>query len=218
MNQTGIIRSAEAYIKTKLFHETNGRDWWHVYRVWQMARHIGSQEQPADMFVVELSALLHDLAHWQLTDGDEHQGPHEVGRFLQSMEVDEQTIHHVLQIIRDTKFKGAHNKPDLETIEAKIVYDADKLDSLGAVGIAKTFSYGGATGRPIYDPTIKPTMHQTFEAYKHGDTTSINHFYEKNLLLKGWMQTRTGRAVAMRRHEFLQAYLKEFYSEWEGEA
>ena len=120
----------------------------------------------------------------------------------------------ILQIIRDTKFKGA----SIKGVEAKVVYGADKLDSLGAIGIAKTFSYGGSTGRPLHDPTVKPTMHETFEAYKHGDTTSINHFYEKSLLLKDWMQTKTGEVIALRRHKFLETYLHEFYEEWGGKA
>lgn len=110
------------------------------------------------------------------------------------------------------------HKPNLESIEAKIVYDADKLDSLGAIGIAKTFTYGGSTNRPLHNPTVKSTSHMTFEAYKHGDTTSINHFYEKNSLLKDRMQTETGTAIALRRHRFLEEYLKEFYEEWEGKA
>lgn len=217
MEQQKIIQAVEKYTKEKLKDETS-RDWWHVYRVWQMARHIGSQERIVDKFVVDLGAILHDLAHWQLTDGDEHQGPYEVKDFLRSLEIEQSVITQVLQIIRDTKYKGAANRPNLKSIESKIVYDADKLDSLGAVGIAKTFTYGGSTNRAMHNPTIKPTLHKTFEAYKHGDTTSINHFYEKNLLLKDWMQTKTGKAIALRRHKFLEDYLQEFYKEWEGEA
>jgi uncharacterized protein len=218
MSQQKIIDAVEAYIKDRLKNETNGRDWWHVYRVQQMSRRIGEQEQHANMFVVELAALLHDLAHWQLSDGDETHGPYQVEAFLCSLSVQQSTINHILQIIRDTKYKGAANKPQLTSIESKIVYDADKLDSLGAMGIAKTFSYGGSTNRPLHNPGVKPTLHQTFEAYRYGDSTSINHFYEKNLLLKDWMQTKTGKAIAVRRHTFLEQYLQEFYAEWEGKA
>jgi uncharacterized protein len=216
MSYAYAINKTTAYMRERLGRETNGRDWWHVHRVWQMARTIGQQERGADMLVVELAALLHDLAHWQLTDGDETHGPYEVARFLAELGVAEAAVKQVLQIIRDTKYKGAQRRPELASIESKIVYDADKLDSLGAMGIAKTFSYGGAHGRPVHDPAVKPTLHETFEAYQQGDTTSINHFYEKNLLLKDWMQTETGRKLAVHRHAFLEAYLEEFYAEWEG--
>src|SRR5688572_17837333 len=156
MNQQKIFLKTEQYVKEKLDEANNGRDWWHVYRVRQTACHICKHEPLADLFVVELASLLHDMAHWQLTDGNENHGPYEVERFLASLGIDEKTIAHVLRIIRDTKFKGATNQPQLADIESKIVYDADKLDSLGAIGIAKTFTYGGATHRPIHDPVIKP--------------------------------------------------------------
>lgn len=203
-------------MQQRLDAEINGRDWWHVWRVWQNAKTIANTEPTADLFTIELAALLHDLAHWQLSNEGEHQGPAEVHEVLAPLGVSKKTIAHIQQIIRDTKFKGAGIKPHLFSLEAKIIHDADKLDSLGAIGIAKTFTYGGASGRVIHNPTTPHGHHMSLEEYKSSDTTSINHFYEKNLLLKDRMYTSKGKELAEKRHDFLEKYLKEFYAEWQG--
>ncbi|EDK72633.1 metal dependent phosphohydrolase [candidate division TM7 genomosp. GTL1] len=216
MKRTEVLEATVSYIKQRLGRETNGRDWWHVWRVWQMAKKIAATEPTADLFTVELAALTHDLAHWQLSGDGEHTGPREVADLLKDLDVNAKTTTHVQRIIRDTKFKGSMVKPQLSGIEAKIIHDADKLDSLGALGIAKTFTYGGTHERPLYDPAIPHGIHASLGAYKSGDTTSINHFYEKNLLLKDRMQTKKGRNISIKRHEFLEQYLEEFYAEWSG--
>ncbi len=212
-----LIDETARFIKNRLSGEGSGHDWWHVYRVWQTARTIAEHEPNADKLLVELAALLHDIADWKFTDGDIEAGPKAARAWLESQKADEKDIKHIEDIIRDTSFKGAKVNIALKTIEAKIVFDADKLDAIGAIGIARTFAYGGHTRHPIYEPDQKPTMHETFEDYQKGQTHTINHFYEKLLLLKDLMQTKTGKKMAQHRHEFMEEYLKEFYKEWEGE-
>lgn len=198
--------------------EATGHDWWHVYRVWQSAKHISCQEPDADSLVVELGALLHDIADWKFSDGDLEAGPKAARQWLAEQEVSEAVIGHIENIIRDTSFKGAKVPLTLKTLEAKIIFDADKLDAIGAIGIARAFAYGGAKGRSLYEPDEKPVMHESFEDYKNkGETHTINHFYEKLLLLKDLMQTETGKKMAQQRHLYMQSYLEQFYKEWNGD-
>lgn len=215
MNREGIIRETEEYVRKTLSGEGSGHDWWHVYRVWKNAVFIGKKEQ-ADLFVIQLAALLHDIADWKFNDGDEHAGPRAARAWLEKLQVNESVILHVCQIIGDLSFKGAGVKTPMKTIEGKVVQDADRLDAIGAIGIARAFAYGGHKNREIHDPGVKPEMHATFEAYKKAEGTTINHFHEKLLLLKDLMNTGTAREIASERHLFMEQYLGRFYDEWEG--
>jgi uncharacterized protein len=215
MDKDQIIIQTTEYIKVKLMGEGSGHDWWHVYRVWKNAIHIGKQES-VDLFVVELAALLHDVADWKFHDGNEEIGPQVAKDWLESLGVDEKVISHVCQIIKDISFKGAGVVTAMKTTEGMVVQDADRLDALGAIGIARTFAYGGSKNREMYNPDINPEMHASFEQYKNSQGTSINHFYEKLLLLKELMNTATAKQIAEKRHAVMEDYLNQFYREWEG--
>jgi len=195
--------------------EGSGHDWWHVYRVWKNAIHIGKQES-VDLFVVELAALLHDVADWKFHDGNDEIGPQVAKEWLESLAVSVDTVSHVCQIIKDISFKGAGVVTAMKTTEGMVVQDADRLDALGAIGIARTFAYGGSKNREMYNPDINPEMHTSFEQYKNSQGTSINHFYEKLLLLKELMNTATAKQIAEKRHAVMEDYLAQFYREWEG--
>lgn len=216
MNNDRIVTVTSQYIRKKLEGEGSGHDWWHIYRVWNLAKLIGRDEH-ADLFVVELAALLHDIADWKFHDGDEEIGPILAREWLEKQKVDEKVIEQACDIISGMSFKGAGVATRLKTMEGQVVQDADRLDALGAIGIARCFAYGGHKGREIYNPNIKPKMHQTSGEYKKSSSPSVNHFYEKLLLLKDLMNTNTGRRFADKRHNFMELYLKEFYKEWEGE-
>ena len=192
-----------------------GHDWWHVYRVWKMAQRIARAEG-VDPLVVELAALLHDIADWKLHDGDSTLGPKVAREWLDSLHLDKDISDHVCQIVANISFKGAkvHQLP--LSREGQVVQDADRLDAMGAIGIARAFAYGGSKGRALYDPAIEPTEHRTPEAYLGNDGSTVNHFYEKLLLLKDRMNTPTGRAIAESRHQFMEVYLKRFFEEWDG--
>lgn len=209
-----IDRTAD-YVKAKLSGEGSGHDWWHIYRVWRTSQRIG-QAEGADLLVVELAALLHDIADWKAHGGNVAVGPETARQWLLSLRVEETLIEQVCRIIADISFKGIGvEQPEL-SLEGKVVQDADRLDALGAIGIARTFAYGGAKGRLIHDPDVSPTEHQTAESYLRSDGTSVNHFYEKLLLLKDRMNTTTGSIIAEKRHQFMEEYLQRFYEEWEG--
>ncbi len=209
-----LITRTAAHVQTVLSGDGTGHDWWHVYRVWKMARRIGHAEQ-ADPLIVELAALLHDIADWKLQDGDSSVGPARAKEWLDSLGLDTSIVDQVCQIIANISFKGAAVEQPLLSLEGKVVQDADRLDALGAIGIARAFAYGGAKGQAIYNPAVQPTEHRTAESYLKGGT-SVNHFYEKLLLLKDRMNTATGRAMAEERHRFMEEYLWRFYDEWEG--
>ena len=217
--QATWIESTAAYVQHTLSSAEAGHDWQHVYRVWRNAVAIAKTEPGADRLVVELSALLHDIADSKFHGGDEEIGPRTAAAWLHSLGVDTPTIEQVQQIVRHVSFKGGHRDAGyLEgSIELSIVQDADRLDALGAIGIARTFHYGGYKNRAIYDPAIPPAPNQSKEAYKNSQSPSINHFYEKILLLKDRMNTATGKRMAEQRHTFIEEYLRQFYAEWEGE-
>jgi len=217
MNKIKIVNQTAEYIKTKLLGEGSGHDWWHVYRVWKNAIHIGKQEN-ADMFVIELAALLHDIADWKFYDGNDEIGPQMAKLWLEKLSVDNAVITHVCQIIKDVSFKGAGVDTKMKTTEGMVVQDADRLDAIGAIGIARTFAYGGSKGREIYNPDIKPEIHQSFEKYKNSQSPTLNHFYEKLLLLKELMNTTTAKNMAKNRHIIMENFLEEFYQEWSGKA
>ena len=217
MNKQEVIDITAKYVRETLEGESSGHDWWHVYRVWKMAQNIGQKEN-ADMFVVELAALLHDIADYKMHGGDDSVGPRIAREWLERQSVDGETISHVAEIIKEASFKGAKVETKINTLEGRVVQDADRLDAIGAMGIARTFAYGGAKGRVMYDPDIKPEFHESFEQYKNNNSSTVNHFYEKLLLLKDFMNTETGKVIAQGRHVIMENYLKDFFSEWEGKA
>jgi uncharacterized protein len=203
------------HVRTVLSDDGSGHDWWHVYRVWKLAQRIGRAEN-ADLLIVELAALLHDIADWKLHDGDSAVGPAKAKAWLDSLALDIGITEHVCGIIANMSFKGATVEQPPLSREGQVVQDADRLDAVGAIGIARAFAYGGSKGRAIHDPQIRPAEHRTAEDYlKPGPT--VNHFYEKLLLLKDRMNTPAGRAIAEARHQFMEDFLRQFYAEWEGE-
>ena len=210
------IQQTITYVKQELKNAEGGHDWWHIERVWKTAKHIAKSEE-VDLLVVELGALLHDIADSKFHDGDESIGPRKARAFLYTLEIEENVINHVIRIIENISFKGGKEAQTFQSTELDVVQDADRLDALGAIGIARTFNYGGFKNREIYNPTIPSNLNMTKEEYKKSTAPSINHFYEKLLLLKDRMNTATGKAMAAKRHQFMESYLKQFYSEWEGE-
>jgi uncharacterized protein len=215
MSQRQILEKLSATVKLKMSSESSGHDWWHVYRVWKIATHLAKDEK-ADLFVVELGALLHDIADYKFHGGDESIGPRVAREMMEELKVDPKAIDHVCEIIAHLSFKGAGVENQIKTLEGKVVQDADRLDAIGAMGIARAFAYGGHKGRSIHNPDVKPTLHQTKEAYKSNESTSINHFYEKLLLLKDRLNTQAAKRIAQGRHEFMEEYLRRFLAEWEG--
>jgi uncharacterized protein len=215
MSSAQIIDRTAGHVKVALAGEASGHDWWHIERVWRTAKRIG-QAEGADLLVVELAALLHDIADWKAHGGDSAIGPKVANDWLASLDLDAHVAQHVCQIIADISFKGAHVEQPALSLEGKVVQDADRLDALGAIGIARAFAYGGSQGRLIYDPQCQPTQHRTAAAYLNDNGTTINHFYEKLLLLKDRMNTATGKQIADKRHQFLEEFLRRFYEEWEG--
>lgn len=212
---TNVIKNTVAFVKDQLTDAETGHDWWHIERVWENAKHIGATEN-VDMYVVELGALLHDIADAKFHDGDEEKGPKVARKFLESQHVPEDIIAHVENIVRHISFKGNIEGQKWMSPELAVVQDADRLDALGAIGIARTFTYGGFENRTIYDPSQPPHENMTSEEYKNNREHTINHFYHKLLLLKGLMNTKTGKRVAEDRHAFMEKFLEQFYAEWEG--
>ena len=216
MTQNSIIENTIAFVKKSLSDAEGGHDWFHIERVYNNARHIAANEQ-ADPFVVALGALLHDIADSKFHDGDEQVGPRVANEFLTKQNVEPEVIEHVVKIIENISFKGGNVSRDFHSVELDIVQDADRLDALGAIGIARTFNYGGFKGRGLYDPAIPPNLKMSKEEYKASTAPTINHFYEKLLLLKDRMNTDTGRKMAEDRHIFMEKFLEQFYREWKGE-
>ncbi|QEC77083.1 HD domain-containing protein [Mucilaginibacter ginsenosidivorax] len=211
--ETGkLIDNTVHFVRETLKNAEGGHDWWHIHRVWTNAKLI-SQTEKADPLIVELAALLHDIADSKFHNGDEEIGPRTAGNYLLSQGVDAATIEHVQQIIRHMSFKASFDKQTFYSPELAIVQDADRLDAIGAIGIARAFNYGGFKGREIYNPEIEPNLNMSKEEYKNSPAPSINHFYEKLLLLKDKMNTPTGRQLAGQRHQFMVAYLQQFYLE-----
>jgi uncharacterized protein len=213
---TDLIEQTADHVKKVLADEGTGHDWWHIERVWRMAKRIG-QDEGADLTVVELAALLHDIADWKAHNGDSAIGPKKASDWLNSLGVESSIVEQVGQVIANISFKGANVEQPSLLLEGKVVQDADRLDAIGAIGIARAFAYGGSKGRLLYDPTCKPTDHQTADSYLNTNGTTINHFYEKLLLLKDRMNTVTGKVIAEQRHQFMLEYLERFYKEWEGQ-
>lgn len=209
-----ILENTRNFVKKELQNAEGGHDWSHIERVVRNSRAIASVEG-ANSFIVELGALLHDIADSKFHDGDETVGPVVARRFLEQQGLEEAIIQHVEQIIRFISFKGGTENSGFSSPEFFVVQDADRLDALGAIGIARAFNYGGFKNRPLYDPTVPPKKKMSREEYKKSTAPTINHFYEKLFLLKDRMNTRKGREMAEHRHEFMQEFLKEFYKEWD---
>lgn len=214
MDRETIIEKTGEYVKGRLEWEASGHDWWHVLRVMRIATHIAEKEG-ADLFVVQLAALLHDLDDWKFRKDDES-GAKEAREWLESVEVDKETAEHVIQIIENISFRGAGVETSMPTVEGKVVQDADRLDAIGAVGIARAFAYGGRKDLEMHNPAIKPLLHSSFEEYRGSKSTTVNHFHEKLLLLKERMNTGTGKEMAHERHAFLERFLERFLEEWKG--
>ena len=210
-----IIEKTIAFAKATLENAEGGHDWFHIERVYKNALLIANGED-VDTTIVALGALLHDIADSKFYDGDESVGPRMASEFLLRHNVDGAIIEHVLEIIKNVSFKEGNQKQAFSSLELDVVQDADRLDALGAIGIARTFNYGGFKNRKIYDPSIRPQLDMTPEEYKATTAPTINHFYEKLLLLKDRMNTKTGRQLAQKRHQYMVAFLDQFYTEWEG--
>jgi uncharacterized protein len=216
MTNQNLLNETIAFVKKELENAEGGHDWFHIERVYKNAALIANGEN-CDILIVQLGALLHDIADSKFHDGDETIGPKKAKLFLESKHVPKNTIEHVINIIENISFKGGHETKKFSSLELDIVQDADRLDAIGAIGIARTFNYGGFKNRAIYNPEIKPNLNMSKEEYKNSDAPTINHFYEKLLLLKDRMNTKTGKEIAAQRHEFMEQFLTQFYAEWNGE-
>lgn len=215
MNEKQIIANTIKFVQQTLENAEGGHDWFHILRVWNNAKLIAKTEN-VNLFIVELGALLHDIADSKFHNGDETVGPKIAREFLLSQQVDEFTISHIENIIKNISFKGGNFDQLFLSEELKVLQDADRLDAIGAIGIARAFNYGGFKNRALYNPEIKPNLNQTKEEYKNSVSPTINHFYEKLLLLKDKMNTATGKKLAKERHQFMEEFLNQFYNEWNG--
>ncbi|ESU24273.1 hydrolase, HD family protein [Flavobacterium enshiense DK69] len=211
-----LIDSTIQFVKQQLENAEGGHDWFHTQRVYKNALLI-AQDEDCDLTVVKLGALLHDIADSKFHDGDESIGPKTARAFLESQNAEKAVIVHVIHIIDNISFKGGNFEKEFHSKELDIVQDADRLDALGAIGIARTFNYGGFKNRPLYNPNIQPKLGMSKDEYKNSEAPTLNHFYEKLLLLKDKMNTETGKRLAEQRHAYMQGFLAEFYAEWEGE-
>lgn len=215
MNNSELINKTITFVKEKLNDAEGGHDWFHIERVYKNALLI-AKNTPCDSTVVKLGALLHDIADSKFHNGDETIGPRTARLFLESEHAPEEIIAHVVKIIENISYKGGNFEKKFTSIELDIVQDADRLDAIGAIGVARAFHYGGYKDRIIYDPSIAPITNMTKEEYKKNNAPTINHFYEKLLLLKDKMNTETGKQIATERHRFMETFLSQFYAEWEG--
>ena len=214
MNEQQLVDKTEAYVRTLLESEGSGHDWWHIYRVKEMSLRL-AREEGADSFVCVMAALLHDLADEKVM-GDEQKGRELVEGWLRNLQLDQHTAGQIIEIIGTLSYRGG-GRPPMKTIEGMVVQDADRLDAIGAIGIARAFVFSGAKGQIIHNPDMLPNADMSAEEYKKRETTAINHFYEKLLKLKGLMNTKKGRELACQRHQFMVEYLDVFYREWEGQ-
>jgi len=215
MTEKEVLARTVEYVKAELAGAEGGHDWWHIERVWNNTRHL-LQTENADPLIAQLGALLHDIADAKFHDGDERIGPRKTGQFLRAMGVAEEIVTHVENIVRHISFKGGNFESSFQSLELDLVQDADRLDAMGAIGIARAFNYGGFKGRALYDPAVAPVLNMSKEDYKNSTAPTINHFYEKLLLLRDRMNTETGKKMAWERHQFMEEYLKQFYKEWNG--
>tara|TARA_B100000315_G_C14396048_1_gene504271 strand:+ start:45 stop:701 length:657 start_codon:yes stop_codon:yes gene_type:complete len=215
IKETPLILATKTFVQQELANAEGGHDWFHIERVYKNALLI-AEEEDVNLDIIALGALLHDIADAKFHQGDETVGPKKAKQFLQQQNVESATIEHVIKIIEHISFKGGNFQQQFHSKELAIVQDADRLDALGAIGIARTFNYGGFKNRKLYDPSIAPKLNMTKEEYKKGENPTINHFYEKLLLLKDRMNTQKGKQIAQERHLFMEKFLEQFYAEWEG--
>ena len=217
MNKENIITATIAFVKKELKNAEGGHDWFHIERVFKNTILI-SKDEKVDTFIVSLGALLHDIADPKFYNGDETIGPKVATTFLKEQKVDTVIITHVINIIKHISFKNSFDKEakKFTSKELEVVQDADRLDAIGAIGIARCFNYGGFKNRALHDPEIIPDLNMTKEQYKNSDAPTLNHFYEKLLLLKDQMNTASGKKIAAQRHAFMETYLQQFYDEWDG--
>lgn len=208
------IEKTREFAQSFFADDSSGHDWWHVYRVWKMALNLAEAEG-ADTTLVQIAALLHDVADWKLGNGSEEEGLRVIRDLLEG-KLDSPAIDRVCDIVSNVSYKGAAVSTPMNTLEGQCVQDADRLDAIGALGIARAFAYGGHKGRLIHDPEVPPVLHQSFEAYKSNKGPSVNHFHEKLLLLKDRMHTATAKQIAESRHRFMELYLDNFQEEWDG--
>jgi uncharacterized protein len=208
-----IIARTEEHVRGRPSENDAGHDWWHVWRVHNLAVYIARVEG-ADLEVVRLAALLHDVADWKFHGGDMDAGPKAAGEWLGGLGVEPQTVRRVVDIVGGLSFRGAGVPDRMASLEGQVVQDADRLDAIGAIGIARAFAYGGHKGRPLYDPAVPPERHESFDAYRAGSGPTLNHFAEKLLLRRDRMNTPTGRQLAEERHKSLERFLEQFHREW----
>jgi len=216
MSDAALIHATINFVKQQLAGAEGGHDWFHIERVYNNALLIANGEE-CNLTVVKLGALLHDIADSKFHNGDETVGPRVATEFLEAQHVPQDVIEHVVNIIENISFKGGNFDKTFKSVELDIVQDADRLDALGAIGIARAFNYGGFKGRAMHDPSVDPQFNMTKEQYKASTAPTINHFYEKLLLLKDKMNTETGKKIALGRHQFMETFLAQFYAEWDGE-
>lgn len=214
MDNTEIIQKTAVFIAREFALEGSGHDWFHVDRVRRLAMHIG-QIEASEPFITEMAALLHDLDDWKMTGTKTH-FPVKAKKWLTEMGVGANDSSAILQVIEDVSFRGAGTETLVRSVEGAVVQDADRLDAMGAIGIARTFAYGGHKSRLIYDPAVAPVMHTDFQTYQNSTAPTVNHFYEKLLLLKDRMNTVTAKSLAEQRHLFMENYLEQFFNEWEA--
>ena len=211
-----LITATAQFIEKKFADEGSGHDWAHIRRVWLMARRLATGHPEADRDVTELAALLHDIADWKFHNGDYEAGPRAARAWLAGQQASEGLIARVETVIREVSFKGLGVATPVSSIEAALVQDADRLDAIGAIGIARTFAYGGHMGRPLHDPAIAPVAHDSFASYQKNAAPTLNHFYEKLLHLKDRLNTDAARTVAAGRHAYMESYVARFLAEWDG--
>ena len=216
LNTPDLITRTAEFVREKFLHEGSGHDWEHIRRVWQMARALARATPQARPLITELGALLHDVADWKFHNGDEEAGPRAARAWLESQQTEESVIRTVETIIREISFKGLGVPTPMSTPEGQLVQDADRLDAIGAIGVARAFAYGGHRGRPLHDPLVLPVAHASFAAYQQSTAPTLNHFYEKLLHLKERLNTPAARRVAEARHAFLETFLAQFLREWDG--
>ena len=217
MKNKEIIYQTTEFVKSTLEGAEGGHDWWHIERIWKLSKYI-SQHENAHLFTVELGALLHDIADAKFYNGDETIGPRRAKEHLTRLNIEKDIVSHIEKIILNISFKGGNHTQKFKSLELDVIQDADRLDAIGAIGIARAFNYGGHKGKQIYNPNTPPKLGMDKEEYRKELGSTINHFYEKLLLLKNRMNTKTGKQMAEERHEFMEQYLEQFYSEWEGES
>ena len=215
IKESPLILATKTFVQQELANAEGGHDWFHIERVYKNALLI-AEDEDVNLEIVALGALLHDIADAKFYQGDETVGPQKAQQFLQQQNVEQTTIEQVIKIIEHISFKGGNFQQQFHSKELAIVQDADRLDALGAIGIARTFNYGGFKNRKLYDPAIAPKLNMTKEEYKKGDNPTINHFYEKLLLLKDRMNTQKGKQIAQERHLFMEKFLEQFYAEWDA--